>query len=336
MYNKIKRLKIAHLPTPLERADRLTATLGDPEIYIKRDDATGLAGGGNKVRKLEYLVADAVEQGANCLTTVGGPQSNHARMTAAIAARLGLKCRLYLKGQRPVGLQGNLLIDRLLGAQLVFCGDMEYPEIYARIDTDAQRLAGQGIHVYKIPLGGSTPLGALGYVRAVTDELVPQCKAVGIKPRAIFVAAGSGGTMAGLMLGLALAGWEDVAVQGYSVSGTVQSLQEEVARIYNGVSKLLGITQRIKPIQVLMDASQIGEGYGIATPGCLEALNLFARTEGLLLDSVYTAKAASGMIADIRCDKWQQGPIIFIHTGGWPALFAKTDVENWLVEEDKN
>lgn len=334
MHHKIKRLKIAHLPTPLERAARLTSTLGGPEIYIKRDDATGLAGGGNKVRKLEYLVADAIEQGANCLATVGGPQSNHARMTAAIAARLGLKCRLYLKGQRPLGLQGNLLIDKLLGAQLVFCGDTEYPEIYARIDTDAQLLAGKGVHVYKVPLGGSTPMGALGYVRAMTDELVPQCNAVGIKPQAVIVAAGSGGTMAGSMLGLALAGWEDVAVHGYSVSGTARSLQEEVTGIYNDTSLLLGGAQRVRPEQVLMDAGQIGKGYGIATPGCLEALKLFARTEGLLLDSVYTAKAAAGMIADIRGGKWQQGPIIFIHTGGWPALFAKTDVENWLIEEE--
>ena len=334
MHHKYKRLEIAHLPTPLERAERLTAALDGSELYIKRDDATGLAGGGNKARKLEYLVADALEQGANCLATVGGPQSNHARMTAAIAARLGMRCRLYLKGQRPLRLLGNLLIDRLMGAQLVFCGDAEYPEIYARMDTDAQQFAKQGIHVYQVPLGGSTPMGALGYVRAMTEELVPQCKAMGIKPQAVIVAVGSGGTMAGLMLGLTIAGWADVAVHGYCVSGTVQSLQQGVARIYNDASQLLGIPQRIKPELVLLDASQIGEGYGIATPGCLEALKLFARTEGLLLDSVYTAKAAAGMIADIRRGKWQQGPIVFIHTGGWPALFAKTDVEKSLHKED--
>lgn len=334
MQQDYKRLEIAHLPTPLERAERLTAALAGPEIYIKRDDATGLAGGGNKARKLEYLAAEALAQGANCLVTVGGPQSNHARMTAAIAARLGLRCCLYLKGERPRGLQGNLLLDRLLGAQLVFCGSKEYPEIYAQIDEDAKELAAQGIKIYKVPLGGSTSVGALGYVRAMTEELVPQCKAAGIKPEAITLAAGSGGTMAGVMLGLAMAGWHDVPVHGYCVSGTASALQEEVAAIYNGASKLLGIDRRIVPEQVLMDASQIGAGYGIATPDCLEALKLFARTEGLLLDSVYTAKAAAGMIADIRRRTWQRGPIVFIHTGGWPALFAKDDVENWLIEED--
>lgn len=328
-----KRLEIAHLPTPLERAPRLEAALASPQIYIKRDDATGLAGGGNKVRKLEYLVADAMEQGANCLVTVGGPQSNHARMTAAIAVRLGLDCRLYLKGERPRGLRGNLLLDRLLGARLVFCGSKDYPEIYAQIDADAKELAQHGTKIYKIPVGGSTPIGALGYVRAMTEELVPQCKAAGIKPQAVIVATGSGGTMAGAMLGLFLAGWGDVLTQGYCVSGTARGLQVEVAEIFNAASQLLGKTYQLTPEQVSMDASQIGEGYGIATPACLEALQLFARNEGLLLDSVYTAKAAAGMIADIRRGKWQEGPLIFLHTGGWPALFAKDDVEAWLLEE---
>ncbi|MGI6366510.1 MAG: D-cysteine desulfhydrase family protein [Bacillota bacterium] len=335
MQQYYKRWEIAHLPTPLERTQRLTTALAGPEIFVKRDDATGLAGGGNKARKLEFLVADALAQGANCLVTVGGPQSNHARMTAAIAARLGLKCRLYLKGERPRGLRGNLLLDKLLGAQLIFCGGKEYPEIYAQIDDDAEELARRGIKIYKVPLGGSTPVGALGYVRAITEELVPQCKAAGIKPEAIALAAGSGGTMAGVMLGLALAGWQDVAVHGYCVSGTAPALQAEVAAIYNGAGQILGTDARIAPEQVVMDDSQVGAGYGIATPGCLEALKLFAHTEGLLLDSVYTAKAAAGMIADIRRGTWQKGPVVFIHTGGWPALFAKDDVENWLIEEDK-
>lgn len=330
---EFKPLKIAHLPTPLEEADRLADALGGTKIFIKRDDATGLAGGGNKARKLEYLAAEALARGANCLVTVGGPQSNHARMTAAVAASLGLKCRLYLQGQRPQGLRGNLLLDRLLGAELIFCGPCNYKEIYKQIEQDGAELLQQGIKIYVIPLGGSNPLGSLGYVRAMTEELVPQCKQLSIKPRAIITAAGSGGTMAGIMLGLAIAGW-DVPVWGYSVSAPAEHVQKEVAAIFNGASELLGESYRISPGQVQIDASQIGQGYGLATPGALEALQLFARNQGLLLDSVYTAKAAAGMIAAIRRGQWQEGPVIFIHTGGWPALFAKDDVESWLLKEE--
>jgi len=330
-----KRLKIAHLPTPLEPADRLKIALPGPTIYIKRDDATGLAGGGNKARKLDYLAADALEHGANCLATVGGPQSNHARMTAALAARLGLKCRLYLKGERPQGLRGNLLLDRLLGAELIFCGQAEYPEIYQRIDADAQQLKDRGIKLYKIPLGGSSPVGALGYVQAVLSELVPQCQDMGIRPDAMVVAAGSGGTMAGIMLGLALAEW-DIPVYGYSVSGDAAGLRREVAHIYNDAAEMLQRKTRIQAEQVFIDDSHIGPGYGIATPGGLEALKLFARHQGILLDSVYTAKAAAGMIADIRQGRWQDETLIFWHTGGWPALFAKDDVEAWLLGEEIN
>lgn len=334
MLKGIKRLEIAHLPTPFERADRLAEALGGPQIFIKRDDATGLAGGGNKVRKLEYLGAEALNVGANCLATVGGPQSNHARMTAALAARLGLKCRLYLKGEAPQGLRGNMLLGKLLGADLIFCGSEEYPEIYQRIERDMVALRSQGTEVYTIPLGGSSPIGAIGYVQAITEELIPQCQASNIRPDAIITAAGSGGTMAGILLGLAAAGWGDVPVHGYSVIGAAAHLQGEVARIFNGAAEILNLDYRIGPEQVSIDDKHSGEGYGIATPGALEALRLFARNEGLLLDTVYTAKAAAGMIADIRQGKWAKGSIVYMHTGGWPALFAKDDVESWLLKED--
>ena len=334
MLNQIKRLEAAHLPTPLERADRLADALAGPRIYVKRDDVTGLAGGGNKARKLEYLAAQAQELGAHCLATVGGPQSNHARMTAALAARMGLKCRLYLKGKKPKELRGNLLLDRLLGAEIIFCGDEDYPEIYQRIAQDRLVLSEQGIEVYMIPIGGSAPVGALGYARAIVHELKPQCLEAGFKPGAIAVAAGSGGTMAGILLGLALAGWQDVPVYGYSVSYDVEYLQTKVAEIFNDAALLIQTDHKLKPNQVIIDADHIGEGYGIATPGALEALTLFARNEGLLLDSVYTAKAAAGMIADIRAGKFSDN-VVYIHTGGWPALFAKDDVESWLQEEQR-
>jgi len=334
MIDQVKRLEIAHLPTPMEGADKLTVALAGPRIHIKRDDATGLAGGGNKARKLESLGADALDKGANCLVTVGGPQSNHARMTAALAARMGLKCRLYLKGLRPQNLRGNLLLDRLLGAELIFCGNEDYPEISQRIERDGLELRKQGIEIYMIPLGGSSPVGALGYVQAMTEELVPQCLKAGFKPDAIVVAAGSGGTMAGIMLGLSMADWQDVPVVGYSVSYDAGYLQQKVAEIYNGAARLVDDESRLEPSKVIIDDSHIGEGYGIATPGALEALQLFARLEGLLLDTVYTAKAAAGMIEDIRKGKWSKGNVVYIHTGGWPALFAKDDVESWLLKEE--
>lgn len=330
---KYEPLKIAHLPTPLEEATRLSEALGNTRIFIKRDDATGLAGGGNKARKLEFLAAEALAKGANCLVTVGGPQSNHARMTAAVAASLGLKCRLYLQGHRPSGLRGNLLLDRLLGAELIFCGDANYKEIYQQIENDGEGLLKQGIKIYLIPLGGSNPLGSLGYVHAISDELVPQCNELAIKPQAIIVAAGSGGTMAGIMLGLTIAG-QDIPVWGYSVSAPAEYVQKEVATIFNGASQLLGEPYHIDPGQVLIDANQVGPGYGIATPEALEALQLFARKQGVLLDSVYTAKAAAGMIAAIRKGQWQGETVVFMHTGGWPALFAKDDVESWLLNEE--
>lgn len=337
MLKKLPRKPVGHLPTPLEPASRLAQAVGGAgglQLYIKRDDATGLAGGGNKVRKLEYLAGDALAKDANCLVTVGGPQSNHARMTAALSARLGLACRLYLKGDGPPTLRGNLLLDKVLGAETVFCGDEDYPEIYRRIEADTPKLNERGLRPYVIPLGGSSPCGALGYVRMVVEELVPQCRQLGLKPDGIALAAGSGGTMAGLLLGLALAGWE-VPVRGYSVSYPASNLKEKVAEVFNAAAGLLSADHRIEPGQVDIDDAYIGPGYGVATPGALEALKLFARREGLLLDTVYTAKAAAGMIADIRRGHWPGGKVIFVHTGGWPALFAKDDVHDYFHGEGR-
>jgi D-cysteine desulfhydrase family pyridoxal phosphate-dependent enzyme len=318
------------LPTPLEACPRLGDALGGPAIYVKRDDATGLAGGGNKARKLEYLCADAMAKGANMLVTTGGSQSNHARMTAAVAAKLGMACRLYLKGNEPAVLRGNLLLDELLGAELVFCGTMDYPEIYKLIEEDTPALNKKGFSPYLVPMGGSSPLGALGYARMIVEELHPLCQERGIEPASLVVASGSGGTMAGILLGLALCNWQ-VPLQGYSVSYTVRHLQQHVADLYQEAAGLVGYDGGITPEEVLVDAGYIGPGYGVATPGALEALDLFARKEGLLLDSVYTAKAAAGMMADIRNGRWgKEDTLIFIHTGGYPALFAKDDVEAWL------
>lgn len=328
MFESIERIVVGHLPTPLEAAPGLSKELG-VDLWIKRDDATGLAGGGNKVRKLEYLVADARARGANCLVTVGGPQSNHARMTAALAARLGMSCRLYLKGEAPRTLRGNLLLDKLLGAEVTFCGDADYPEIYQRIEADIASLREQGLEGYMIPVGGSSPVGLMGYVRMITEELVPQCAEQGVKPDALVVTAGSGGTLAGILLGLEASGW-DLPVQSYSVSYPAAELAEKTAQLFNAGAKLLGMSAQRQGADIAIDEGHIGPGYGIATPGALEALQLFARREGLLLDSVYTAKTAAGMIHDIRGGRWAGKTVIFVHTGGWPALFAKDDVENFI------
>lgn len=321
----LQRHPLSHLPTPLERADRLSQALGSPNFYVKRDDATGLAGGGNKARKLEFLLAEALEQEADYLITVGGVQSNHARMTAAAAASLGLGCRLYLRGDGEDNIQGNLLLDKVLGAETVFCGSREYPEIYQLIEKHCRQLEKEGVHPYVIPLGGSSPLGVLGYARMVTEELVAQCKAEEFEPSVITLAVGSGGTMAGVLLGAALAGWS-IPVRGYSVSYPAAHLKEKVARLYNQAAQLLGVEMAIDQSAIDIDDNHVGPGYGVATPQCLEAVTLFARSQGLLLDSVYTGKAAAGTMADIARGLWPRGGVLFVHTGGWPALFAKQDV----------
>jgi len=320
-----RRLPLAALPTPLEPADRLGAALGmEPgALWVKRDDTTGLGGGGNKARKLEYLCADALDQGADALVTGGGPQSNHARMTAAAANRLGLRCTLVMAGPRPDPAVGNVLLVELLGPEVVWTdareGPMDYYAIEAAIDEACDRVAAAGGRPYRMPIGGASPVGALGYVSAAA-ELLEQAAAAtvfdGAGPEVVVVADGSGGTHAGLAAGL---GDLDL-VLGVDV-GARPDLDEVVPAKAAEVAGLAGRPAPRGTVQV--DHGRVGDGYGAPTDECRDAVLLAARREGLVLDPVYTGKAMAGLVA-ARADG-RIGPAtrtVFVHTGGMPALFA--------------
>jgi D-cysteine desulfhydrase family pyridoxal phosphate-dependent enzyme len=319
-----RRLALAVLPTPLEPADRLGAALGmkPGALWVKRDDVTGLGGGGNKARKLEYLCADALDRGADTLVTGGGPQSNHARMTAAAANRLGLGCTLVMAGPRPDPAVGNVLLVELLGPDVMWTdareGPMDYYAIEAAIDEACERLSADGRRPYRTPIGGASAVGALGYVRAAA-ELQAQAAAAfggGAHPQVVVVADGSGGTHAGLAAGL---GDLDL-VLGVDV-GARPDLDEVVPAKAAEVAGLAGLPEPRGTVRV--DHDRVGAGYGAATEECREAVLLAARQEGLILDPVYTGKAMAGLIAARR-----NGSIaatdrtVFVHTGGMPALFA--------------
>ncbi len=315
------REPLATLPTPLQYAPRLSEALGGPRIYIKRDDLTGLALGGNKTRKLEYLVADAKRHGATHLITVGAAQSNHVRQTAAAARLAGMQAILVLDAPVPEPeIQGNLLLDVLLGAEYhVIEAASEREEIIASISS---QLRDVGDVPYVIPVGGSNAVGALGYVSAML-ELTYQLWQQSVDPKALYFATGSGGTQSGLVLGAKLFG-ADVPIRGVVISGNGQEVAEKVMAVVEPAMELLGVSNRVSPDDVICLDGFVGPGYGIPTPESLEAITLLARTEGILLDTVYTAKAFSGMVADVRAGMYSPDEsIIFLHTGGSPALFAK-------------
>lgn len=324
------RERIATLPTPLQHAPRLSESLGGPQIYIKRDDLTGLALGGNKTRKLEYLIADAKLQGATHVITLGGAQSNHVRQTAAAARLAGMRAVLILTASVPEPeVQGNLLLDVLLGAEYhVVESAAEHDEAIATISDE---LRAKGHVPYVIPVGGSNAIGALGYVSAML-ELTYQLWQQSINPNALYFATGSGGTQGGLVLGAKLYG-AGFALRGVTVSGSSTDVTIKVMSVVEAACDLLGIPKPVEPGDVVCLDQFVGAGYGAPTPGGLEAIKLLAQTEGILLDTVYTAKAFSGMIADIRAGMYTaDDTLVFLHTGGSPALFAKVpDLEPILT-----
>ena len=310
----IPRIKIAHLPTPIEALPHLSAALGGPKLIVKRDDLTGLAGGGNKTRKLEYLLADAQSHGARMLISTGAAQSNHCRQVAAVAARAGLACTLVLSGDPANASNGNLLLDGLLGAEVVWCTREERS---ATLDRVFQEMWEAGKRPYKMPLGGSTPVGAVGYVTAF-EEFVAQ----GVPADHVVFASSSAGTQAGMILGARRAGWNG-QVQGISVDEPQVHLQEMVAELANQTADRLGDAFRFRPEDVLVNTDYLGAGYGIMDAPEIEAIQLFARSEGLLLDPVYTGRAAAGLIDLIRKGYFTKDEtVLFWHTGGMPALFA--------------
>ena len=317
----VPRLELASAPTALQEAPRLAQALGLRRLLVKRDDNTGLAFGGNKARKLEYLVADALRMGADVLVTVGGPQSNHCRATAAAARRAGLEAQLVFNGPPVAAMQGNLLVDQLLGATWTFAAEGQ--PVAERMAELGEELRRAGRQPYLIPSGGSNGLGALGYVRAAL-ELDSQLAELGARPTQLVCAAGSCGTLAGLTLGLALAGRE-LTVVGVSVSRSTADRVARTRAVMEEACSLLDVPT--PPAAPVIWDGYVGPGYGIPTELSRRALQLAAGCEGLVLDPVYTAKALGGLLGELEAGRLSaDAEVVFVHTGGTPALFAATDL----------
>lgn len=327
IFDSFPRIVISHEPTPLEAMPRLSQAVGC-NLYVKRDDCTGLGAGGNKTRKLEYLLAAAREAGADTLVTIGGLQSNHARQTAAAAAKFGFGCELVLEDVAGTPKQdyynnGNMLLNRLFAAKIhkVDAGE----DCVAVADQLVARLAEEGKNPYLIPVGGSNEIGSLGYVRC-GNEILAQIDEQEIVVDHIVLASGSAGTQAGLLAGL-IAAESQIPVLGITVSRETAEQEALVQALLEKTLQHMGLDPERARGRVVADGGYYGQGYGIPTPATIEAVQICARLEGLLLDPVYTGKAMAGLI-----DKCRHGlfaatqNILFLHTGGSPGLFAYREV----------
>ncbi len=323
--NKIPRLNFAHLPTPIEELPRLSDLLAGPRILVKRDDQTGLAFGGNKTRKLEFLVAEAQEQGARTLISGGALQSNHCRQTAAAAAKYGFDCILVLNGEMPDKPSANLLLDQLFGAEVVTIADRNERDRVLKETFD--KAVADGRKPYLVPYGGSSATGALGYAFAM-EELMGQMQDLRVLKElggldAVIFGTSSGGTHAGLVLGQRVFGFKG-KVLGISIDESEEWLKSHVSKLATEASERLGKRIEFESAEVLANADYCKAGYGVLTDAEREAVNLFAKHEGLLLDPVYTGRAAAGMIDLIRKGYFKRDEtVLFWHTGGQPALFAE-------------
>jgi L-cysteate sulfo-lyase len=315
------RVRLAQLPTPVEKLERLTGHLGGPDIYVKRDDQTGLATGGNKARKLEFLLADALAQKCDHVVSVGGPQSNHVRQTAAAAARMGLGCSLVLRGNPPAQKLGNLLLDELLGATVHFSGARAVDEVASEI---MAALKESGTKPYFIPLGGSSGLGALGYVAAM-EEALDQLAAQKLVIDAMVFASSSAGTQAGLLLGAAIRRYPG-RVLGISIDSSAVELTARVIEFALDAAKLAEFNLGENDLRVDAIDDYLGGGYAIVGDLERDAIRTVAQSEGLLLDPVYTGRAMGGLMDLIRKGQFTpQQKILFWHTGGTAALSAFAD-----------
>jgi len=319
---RFPRVRFAHLPTPLEVAPRLSELLG-VEIWIKRDDCTGLAGGGNKTRKLEFLVGAALDDDCDTLVTQGAVQSNHVRQTAAAAAACGLSCEVILEertGSRSEDYlaNGNVLLDKLFGAAIRFVPSGS--DMTAELEKTADDVRERGGRPYVIPGGGSNAIGALGYVDCAR-EIIVQADEYDLELDRIITATGSAGTQAGLVAGLAVMG-ADVPVLGIGVRAPRPQQEESVFKLATETAVMLGRPDAVSRDQVVADCDYVGEGYGLVDAGVVEALRIAARTDGLVLDPVYTGKAMKGLIALARAGTLQGETVVFIHTGGAQGLFG--------------
>ena len=321
---RFPRVFLAHLPTPLERMDRLTKDLGGPEIWIKRDDCTGLSTGGNKTRKLEFLMAEALAEGADTIITQGATQSNHARQTAAFAAKLGLACHILLEDRtgsndQNYNTNGNVLLDHLHGATTSRrAGGMD---MAAEMVALAERVKEDGAKPYIIPGGGSNPTGALGYVNCAF-ELVAQANDRGLVIDHIVTATGSAGTQAGLITGLKALN-AGIPLLGVGVRAPQARQEESVFNLAQRTAEKLGCPGVVSRADVVANTDYVGAGYGIPRADTLEAIQLFAQLEGILLDPVYSGKGAAGLIDLVRKGRFTKGQrVVFLHTGGAAGLFG--------------
>jgi len=317
----LPRQTLGFFPTPLIELPRLSKTLGGPKILMKRDDLTGLALGGNKTRKLEFILGEALTQGADCIITAGAAQSNHCRQTAAAGAQLGLECHLVLGGEAPAETQGNLLLDELFGAHIHWSGEHRKGEDIPELSAQLKAI---GKKPFMVPYGGSNELGAAAFVEALCElkkQLDEQNQSLGH----IVFASSSGGTQAGLMLAKKLLNW-DVELLGIKIDKQEfegQNFEQSVLELARSTAKLLGVDTEFSLADVQLDAGYLGEGYGVVGEVEREAIRLTAQQEGILLDPVYTGRAMAGLIGMVR--KGRIGvdkPVLFWHTGGAPALFA--------------
>ncbi len=324
---RFPKVRLGHFPTPLEPMDRLSEKLGGPRLWVKRDDCTGLSSGGNKTRKLEYLMADAQKHGADTIITQGATQSNHARQTTAAAAKLGMECHILLEDRTGSNdpsyiLNGNVLLDQLHGATISKRGGGT--DMNAEMQALAETLLAEGRTPYVIPGGGSNAIGALGYVNCAR-ELAEQAAGTGLRIDALVHATGSSGTQAGLVTGLA-AIQSDIHLLGIGVRAPQEKQEQMVFDLAQKTADHLGTGQIIQRSAVRANCDYVGPGYGLPTDGMISALKLLAQTEGLLFDPVYSGKGLDGLIDQVQKGYFDgMDNVVFLHTGGSAALFGYPD-----------
>ena len=329
--SKYPRVKLIHSPTPLEYLENLTQHLDGPDIYIKRDDCTGLAFGGNKSRKLEFLIGDALKNKSDVIITAGAVQSNHCRQTAAAATKFGMECIIVAKPSWSKEYNGNLFLDELLGAKLVLLeednealdqgGKLSMEETIENLMAD---LKTKGKNPYYIPVGGSNSIGSLGYI-SMTMELIAQANEIGIEIGSMVAASGSGGTQTGMILG---ADVEKSGIQtvGMAISSDATIVIPKLKDLCNQTSDYYELGLSYEEKDIIFNDNYIGEGYGIPSEEMIEAVKLLARKEGIILDPVYSGKAFAGMVDLIKKGYFDKSKaVVFIHTGGTPALFVYSD-----------
>lgn len=319
---KFPRVSLANLPTPLEECRRLTQTLGGPRIWMKRDDQTGLAFGGNKTRQIEFLLGEAMAQGANAIVSGAGSQSNFCRQLTAAATRFGLKtCLILMRGIKGPELQGNLLLDHLMGAEIEIVEETDSLKLVPHFERKAENLRHQGYLPYIIDARTkSAPLLSLGYVDAML-EIVQQCEERKISFHSLYLSAANM-TQAGLALAAKALGLR-LRIIGITPIQWAEPRAVDIAHIANQAARILGLDIELSPSEILNSEQYIGPGYGIPTPQGNAALRLLAQTEGIFLDPVYTAKAMAALIDDIQSAQFKkEHTVLFLHTGGTPALFS--------------